>query len=207
MGAFVGVSTGFPYRTLVSGETVTRSVTAKAGEGLLKRGQIMGKEAATGKYMKASAPASAIVAEDVDATAADVLAAVYVQGRFKANTVILPPATTLAQAREQLWDFGIYLETVEETTGLIVRSIEAPDEQFLKAKEEEEPEKPPIGGALQGTVLATGPILVGEEIAMRAAEGYKPLLEPLEGDAEKARIKVEEAAEKARQEQQEGGTQ
>src|SRR5262245_9950407 len=117
----VSISAAFPYRTMVSGETISRSVTIAAGEGLLRRGQILGRDAG-GKYTKAAAPASAILVHDIDATAADVLGLVHVQGRFKANTVILPPATTLAAARDQLWDFGVYLETVQETTGLIVRS-------------------------------------------------------------------------------------
>ena len=108
-------STSYTYDELVAGETISVSGVVTTGQGVLLRGTILGKDGATGKWARATAlTPGGILAHDVDTTAGDVTSVVYVQGKFKDNVVILPPATTLAQARAALWDSGVYLLDVQE---------------------------------------------------------------------------------------------
>lgn len=103
----------YSYDELVAGETVSVSGTVLTGQGVLLRGQILGKNTSSGKWTLADTPAG-ILAHDVDTTAGDVTAVIYTQGKFKDNVVILPGATTLAAARAALWDTGVYLLDVQE---------------------------------------------------------------------------------------------
>lgn len=103
----------FSYDELVAGETVSVSGIILTGQGVLLRGTILGKNGTSGKWARAETPAGILV-HDVDTTAGDVTGVIYVQGKFKDNVVILPPATTLAVARAALWDTGVYLLDVQE---------------------------------------------------------------------------------------------
>jgi hypothetical protein len=107
-------TTSYAYDELVAGETVSTSGVVTAGQGVLLRGTVMGKDAATGKWARATAPPAGILAHDIDTTPGDVTGVVYVQGKFKDNVVILPAATTLADTRKALWDTGVYLLDVQE---------------------------------------------------------------------------------------------
>lgn len=106
-------SDSYSYDELVAGETISVSGVVASGGGVLLRGQIVGKAVATGKWATTEAPLG-ILAHDVDATSADVTTVIYTQGKFKDNAVILPPATSLAQARAALHDTGVYLLDVQE---------------------------------------------------------------------------------------------
>ena len=123
MAAFYTTAPVGQYRELVSGKTVTRSGIIVTGLGVLKRGQILGR-AVSGKYDITTLPPLAILTVDVDTTAGDVQAPVHVQGWFKNNAVTVMTAQTLAAQSELLRDVGIFLETVEESTGMIIRSVE-----------------------------------------------------------------------------------
>src|SRR5262245_45468992 len=104
----------YTYDELVAGETVSVSGTVLTGQGVLLRGTILGKDGATGKWSRAATPLAGILAHDVNTASGDVTGVIYVQGKFKDNVVILPAATTLAQARAALWDTGVYLLDVQE---------------------------------------------------------------------------------------------
>jgi Bacteriophage lambda head decoration protein D len=107
--------TSTTYDELVAGETITTSGVILTGQGALIRGTIMGKDAATGKWARATAlTPGGILVHDVDTTAGDVTGIVHVQGKFKDNVVVLPPAMTMADARKALWDSGVYLLDVQE---------------------------------------------------------------------------------------------
>ena len=105
-------STGYTYDELVAGETVSVSGIVLTGQGVMLRGQILGKNGASGKYTKADS-ATAILAHDVDTTAGDVTAVLYVQGKFKDNAVIVG-AQALPAAKAALHDLGVYLLDVQE---------------------------------------------------------------------------------------------
>ena len=73
---------------------VAEKVTFKSGAGVIKRGTVVGKDG-SGKYLTSLAGASdgsevpsRIVAEDVDATSADVVGIVYKRGDFNADNLI-----------------------------------------------------------------------------------------------------------------------
>ena len=102
------------YDELVAGETITQSGVILTGQGVLIRGTILGKDGTTGKWSRTATPLAGILVHDVDTTAADVTGIIHTQGKYKDNVVVLPPATTLAQARAALWDTGVYLLDVQE---------------------------------------------------------------------------------------------
>jgi hypothetical protein len=107
-------SSTFSYDELLAGDPVTQSGVILTGQGVLLRGTIMGKNGTTGKWERAVHPSSGILVHDCDTAAGDVQGIVHVQGKYKDNVVILPAATTLAVARAELWDFGVYLLDVQE---------------------------------------------------------------------------------------------
>jgi len=171
------------YRGLVSGKTVTTIGRITAGAGALLRGQVM-KGAVGAAWAKSAtgADANGVLAQDVDATAADVLAPIIIQGWVKVNALI--GVTNVAGTTENLRKSGIYCETVEETTGLIIRGETST--VALAAEVQAAP-----GAA------AEGPAMVGEEVALRHAEGAEAL-DSLTGDLKKASQK---AAASAKEEQ------
>jgi hypothetical protein len=96
---------------LVSGKTVTHTVTIKAGSGELLRGQVLGL-GGDGKYSPTVLPPTAILAADVDASL-EIQAPAYIQGRFKANVLIVPANTNFNDLADTLRDVGVWPETVQ----------------------------------------------------------------------------------------------
>ncbi|WP_395391481.1 head decoration protein [Novosphingobium sp. BL-8A] len=105
---------------LIAGDLkiVTKTVTIAAGAGALKRGTVLGKNSTDGTYktaLSASADGTqtpvAILADDVDASGAAVLAGIYQMGEFNGNAVILGTGITLAAATSALEAQNIYLKT------------------------------------------------------------------------------------------------
>ena len=91
----------------------TEIVTIKQGE-VRTRGALLGKITAEDKYilsLSAAADGSQdprrILAEDVDATAADVEAIVYKSGAFNVNSMTLGTAHTFATIKDPLWTESI----------------------------------------------------------------------------------------------------
>ena len=82
---------------------MTRKVTINSGAGELKRGVVLGQISTGGKYttaLDASSDGSEtpkyILAENVDATSADVVADVYVTGEFNASKLTFGTGVTAA---------------------------------------------------------------------------------------------------------------
>src|SRR5262245_61068684 len=113
-------STDFTYDQLVASETVSRSGIMTSGAGVVKRGTIVGVASATGKYTKTDA-ASAIVAEDCDATSADAACVVYVQGKFLATGITWPAAGAHSVHTALLHDLGIYILSAIDESGQLVK--------------------------------------------------------------------------------------
>lgn len=95
----------------------TRKLTLITGQNL-QRGAVLGIITASGKAtLSASAAAdgsqtpNCILAEDVDATAADKDAVVYISGDFNETALILGAGQTVAGIREGLRNLNIYLHT------------------------------------------------------------------------------------------------
>lgn len=97
----------FPIRTL--------DVTIASGQNLA-RGALLGKITASGKYVLSLAAAgdgsevpSAILAEDVDASAGDKSGIVYVSGDFSEDAITYGTGHTADSVRAGLRDLNIYL--------------------------------------------------------------------------------------------------
>lgn len=95
---------------------VTESIVVDTGN--LKRGALLGRITATGKYvlsLSASADGSevprAILAEDADATAADVTTVGYLTGEFNTAAMTFGTGHTAASVKDGLRDLGIFLKT------------------------------------------------------------------------------------------------
>jgi hypothetical protein len=100
-------------------DTVTRAGTIAQGAGVLARGSLLGKVTATGKYILSLAAAAdgsqvpdAVLLETVDATAADVVAAVAIAGKFAIQGVTFGAGHTAVEADAACRDKNIYLENV-----------------------------------------------------------------------------------------------
>ena len=104
---------------LIAGSTqiVTGSVTIAIGE-VVTRGAVLGVVTADGKYkLSASAAvdgsevAYAGLAEDVDATAGDATAVVYVKGEFNENSLSFGTGHDATTVKPELRTVGIYIKT------------------------------------------------------------------------------------------------
>lgn len=104
---------------LIAGDLklVTRDVTILTGQ-VISRGTVLGKITASGKYIKSLSAASdgsetpvAILADDVDATSADVNAPIYETGEFNEDQITLGTAHTVASVRDGLRALGIHLKS------------------------------------------------------------------------------------------------
>jgi hypothetical protein len=100
-------------------DTVTRKRTIASGAGILPRGTLLGAITASGKYLKSLAAAAdgsqvpdAILLEPVDATAADVEAAIAIGGKFAIQGITFGAGHTAASVEAALRDKNIYLENV-----------------------------------------------------------------------------------------------
>ncbi|MBQ7564605.1 MAG: head decoration protein [Lachnospiraceae bacterium] len=105
----------FKGDNLIAGNahTVTgQTVTVKSGEGELKRGSVLMRDA-DDKFVLAdtsAGTAEVILAADVDATEADTVAEVFATGDFNANALIVADGYTLTEADlVSLKNAGIYI--------------------------------------------------------------------------------------------------
>ena len=107
------------HDNLIGGDAVnavTESIVLDTGN--LKRGAVLGRITANGKFvLSASAAADgsqtpvAILAEDADATSADQVTVAYLTGEFNASALTLGAGHTIASITEGLRDRGIFLKT------------------------------------------------------------------------------------------------
>ncbi|CAI1576474.1 Uncharacterised protein [Serratia proteamaculans] len=104
---------------LLSGplQVVSDTVTVASGAAAkYKRGTVLGVITASGKYTLSVATAtdgseapSAILADDVDASASDVFAGVYLMAEINQNRITFDPSWTLAKLKTALRPLGIFL--------------------------------------------------------------------------------------------------
>lgn len=94
---------------------LSEPVTLLAGQNL-KRGALLGKVTASGKYVLSLAAAAdgsqvpvAILVEDIDASAGDKAALAYTRGDFNAQALALGAGHTLASVKAALANLGIFL--------------------------------------------------------------------------------------------------
>lgn len=97
---------------------ITESIVVASGAGVLKRGTLLGKVTASGKYIVSASAAAdgsqtpvAVLAEDIDATAADVTTVSYLSGEFNTAAITFGAGHTAASVKAGLRDLNIYLLT------------------------------------------------------------------------------------------------
>jgi len=101
---------------------VTDTVTLVSGQNL-KRGAVLGKITASGKYTLSLSAAgdgsqtpAAILADDVNATGGDKQAGIYLAGEFNTNATTFGTGHTAASTKDGLRALGIYLKSVVNAT-------------------------------------------------------------------------------------------
>jgi hypothetical protein len=94
-----------------------KSVNLKTGQGILKRGTVLGTITATGKSLKVNSTAvdgsqisDSILTDDVDTTAADIVATAYSAGSFNRQALIFGGTDTAANHEVRLRELGIFLK-------------------------------------------------------------------------------------------------
>ena len=115
--------TNYAYDELIGGtypHVLKGGGIIASGAGALKRGTVLGLITASGKYTVAntanedgSQVGSAILADDVDATSADVNAEIYISGMFNREKLIFGGEDTYDKQAENLRMHDIYLTTLK----------------------------------------------------------------------------------------------
>lgn len=105
---------------LIAGENVPfllKGITILTGQGILTRGSVIGIVDADGKGKLAakaavdgSKVAKYILADDVDTTAADVVAQCYSSGLFNRKALVFAADNTAADHEDSLRQYGIFLK-------------------------------------------------------------------------------------------------
>ena len=95
---------------------VTERIVVDTGD--LKRGALLGRVTATGKYILSLSAASdgsevprAILAEDTNATSADKTTVAYLTGEFNTAAMTFGTGHAAASVKDGLRDLGIFLKT------------------------------------------------------------------------------------------------
>ena len=116
---------------------VSRIGSVASGGGKVNRGTIVKMVPATGVITlpAAAADCNAVVAENCDATSATVACLVYVSGKMKADRLIWPAALPHADVADALRNWGILVESVLFTDGLIVKASVTEDQPPQLAKD------------------------------------------------------------------------
>lgn len=91
------------------------TVTLVSGQNL-KRGAVLGRITATGKYSSSLSAAEdgsqspvAVLAEDCDASAADAVAVVYLTGELRGSSLLLGTGHTLATVKAALRPLSLFV--------------------------------------------------------------------------------------------------
>ncbi|MGG1989867.1 head decoration protein [Brevibacillus brevis] len=97
---------------------MTTAVTLLAGQGKLKRGSVLGKITANGKYAlvnkaatDGSQIASLVLSEDVDTTGADVNAVAYKTGVFRYDALKVAAGDSVDNHKDELRTVNIHYKT------------------------------------------------------------------------------------------------
>ena len=98
-------------------DIVTLPIVVASGQGVLNRGTLLGKVTSSGKYvisLNAAADGSqvpyGILAEDIDATSADVTTVQYISGAFNWSYMTFGAGQTKANTFDTLRQSGVILQ-------------------------------------------------------------------------------------------------
>jgi len=115
----MNTETSFTPDNLFAGHEIpvlVKGVTLEAGQGELKRGTVLGKVTATGKYKAVNSAnedgsevADCILADDTDTTAGDVTAVAYRTGHFNRKALLFGGDDTAETHEHTLRTLGILL--------------------------------------------------------------------------------------------------
>lgn len=93
-----------------------KSVTLKTGQGIVKRGTVLGLVTADKKAVKVNSAAAdgsqtadSILTDDVDTTGGDVVITAYAAGTFNRKALIFGGTDTASNHETRLRELGIYL--------------------------------------------------------------------------------------------------
>jgi hypothetical protein len=97
---------------------IVRSVTLKAGQGVVKRGTVLGVVTASGVAIPVNSAladgsqvANCILTDDVDTTGAtDIATTAYVSGQFNRKALVFGGTDTAANHETKLRELGIFLK-------------------------------------------------------------------------------------------------
>jgi hypothetical protein len=123
----------YTYDPLYADATVSQSANIAGSLGVLKRGTVLFGPAAGSPITNATllttvatgAVQRCILAVDTDTTGGQVTSLVYTQGKFL-DTAITFSSSGAASDCANLWDFGIYVLTVEQRSGILVPMMKLP---------------------------------------------------------------------------------
>ena len=126
-------SNPYTFDPLYASDTVSQSANIAGGLGLLIRGTVLfgplQNLPVTVATLLTTVPTGAsarfILASDIDTTAGQVTGLVYSQGKFL-DTAMTFSSQGAALDTAQLWDFGIYVLTVEQRSGMLVPMMKLP---------------------------------------------------------------------------------
>jgi hypothetical protein len=158
----------YTYDPLYADATVAQSANIAGGLGALKRGTVLfgplsGTPITVTTLLTTVATGAiqrCILAQDIDTTGGQVTGVVYTQGKFLDTAMTF---TSLGAASDcaQLWDFGIYVLTVEQRSGILVPMMKLPTTggplpQSLSAKDSIQATKDEVA-AIQAAMAAYQP--------------------------------------------------
>lgn len=97
---------------------LTTSVMLAAGQGVLKKGAVIGKMTEGGKYKlvdkkatDGSEVAFKVLAEEVDTTGTDIMAVAFKRGIFRADALYVAEGDTVEDHSEELRALSIYIRS------------------------------------------------------------------------------------------------
>lgn len=109
----------FTPDNLIAGNEIpllTKAVTLQGGQGVIKRGTVLGIITASGLAVlvnsantDGSQVADSILADDVDATGGNVVAEAYISGHFNRKALIFGGTDTVGKHETRLRELGIFL--------------------------------------------------------------------------------------------------
>jgi len=123
----------FNFDPLYASDTVTQSANIAGGLGVLSRGTVLfgplsGQPITTATLLTTTATGAVqrvILAQDIDTTGGQVTGIVYTQGKFL-DTAMTFSSLGAASDAANLWDFGVYVLTVQQRSGILVPMMKLP---------------------------------------------------------------------------------
>jgi len=126
-------SNTYNFDPLYAYDTIAQSANIAGSLGVLKRGTVLfgpiGPAPITNSTLLTTVPTGAsarvILAQDIDTTGGQVTGLVYTQGRFL-DTAMTFSSNGAASDCSALWDYGVYVLTVMQRSGILVPMMKLP---------------------------------------------------------------------------------